>query len=133
MYPKHTFRPRRSSFYLVLAYVEITKAAISRCTQISCTAWWEIQTIGFVNQCQYPPNKNRGRKVKREVNLKMAEEITAGGESSWSHVDCKPNKTPSLTDISLFFQTYSLCPRKQLAMFSDFLIKGNYESTSHGE
>ena len=70
MYPKHTFRPRRSSFYLVLAYVEITKAAISRCTQISCTAWWEIQTIGFVNQCQYPPNKNRGRKVKREVNLK---------------------------------------------------------------
>ena len=63
----------------------------------------------------------------------MAEEITAGGESSWSHVDCKPNKTPSLTDISLFFQTYSLCPRKQLAMFSDFLIKGNYESTSHGE
>ena len=36
-----------------------------------------------VCKCQYPRHKNRSRKVEREVNLKMAEEIKAGGESSW--------------------------------------------------
>ncbi|RMX49995.1 hypothetical protein pdam_00016667, partial [Pocillopora damicornis] len=36
-----------------------------------------------VRKCQYPPHKNRRRKVEREVNLKMAEEIKVGGESSW--------------------------------------------------
>ena len=30
MYPKHTFRPRRRLFQLVLAGMDITKAAISR-------------------------------------------------------------------------------------------------------
>ena len=53
--------------------------------QISCTTW-------------YPPYKNRRRKVEREVNLKMAEEIKAGGESSWQG-DCKPNRTRTVTTI----------------------------------
>ena len=35
-----------------------------------------------VCKCQYPRHKNQRRKVEREVNLKMAEEIKAGGESS---------------------------------------------------
>ena len=45
-----------------------------------------------VRKCQYPPHKNRRRKVEREVNLRMAEEIKAGGESSWWQDDCKTNK-----------------------------------------
>ncbi|CAH3134066.1 unnamed protein product [Pocillopora meandrina] len=32
-----------------------------------------------VRKCQYPPHKNQRRKVEREVNLKMAEEIKVGG------------------------------------------------------
>ena len=36
-----------------------------------------------VRKCQYSPYKNRICKVEREVNLKMAEETNAGGESSW--------------------------------------------------
>ena len=40
------------------------------------------------------PYKNRRRKVEREVNLKIAEEIKAGGESS-----CKPNRTRTVTSI----------------------------------
>ncbi|RMX43121.1 hypothetical protein pdam_00006863 [Pocillopora damicornis] len=39
------------------------------------------------------------RKVEREVNLKMAEEIKAGGESSWWQGDCKPNRTRTVTAI----------------------------------
>ena len=42
----------------------------------------------------FPPHKNRRRKVEREVNLKIAEEIKAGGESS-----CKPNRTRTVTSI----------------------------------
>ena len=42
----------------------------------------------------FPPYKNRRRKVEREVNLKIAEEIKAGGESS-----CKPNRTRTVTII----------------------------------
>ena len=37
----------------------------------------------LVLKCQYPPHKSRRHKLEREVNLKMAEEIKAGGESSW--------------------------------------------------
>ena len=44
-----------------------------------------------VRKCQYPPHKNQRRKVEREVNLKMAEEIKVGGKSSWWQGDCKPN------------------------------------------
>ena len=52
-----------------------------------------------VRKCPYPPHKNRRRKVEREVNLKMAEEIKAGGESSWWQGDCKPNRTRTVTAI----------------------------------
>ena len=52
-----------------------------------------------VPKCQYPPHKNWRRKAEREVNLKMAEEIKAGGESSWWQGDCKPNRTRSVTAI----------------------------------
>ena len=45
--------------------------------QISCTTWCEIQTIGFVNASILLI------KIGREMNLQMAEEIKAGGESSW--------------------------------------------------
>ena len=33
------------------------------------------------------------------MNLKMAEEIKAGGESSWWQADCKPNRTRTVTAI----------------------------------
>ena len=33
------------------------------------------------------------------MNLKMAEEIKAGGESSWWQGDCKPNRTCTVTAI----------------------------------
>ena len=49
--------------------------------QISCTTWCEIQTFGFVN-ASILLIKNWRRKVEREVNLNIAEEIKAGGESS---------------------------------------------------
>ena len=35
----------------------------------------------------------------REVNLQMAEEIKAGGQSSWWQGDCKPNGTRTVTAI----------------------------------
>ena len=38
-------------------------------------------------------------KVEREVNLKMAEGIKVGGESSWCQGDCKPNRTRTVTAI----------------------------------
>ena len=53
----------------------------------------------LVRKCQYPPHKNRRPKVKRGVNLKMAKEIKAGGESSWLQGDCKPNRTRTVTAI----------------------------------
>ena len=62
--------------------------------QISCSTWCEIQTIGFVNAIILSQ-----RKVEREVNLKMAEEIKVGGESSWCQGDCKPNRTRTVTAI----------------------------------
>ena len=66
--------------------------------QISCTTWCVIQTFGFLN-ARVPPHKNRRRKAEREVNLKMAEEVKAGGESSWWQGDCKPNRTRTVTAI----------------------------------
>ena len=62
--------------------------------QISCSTWCEIQTIGFVNAIILSQ-----RKVEREVNLKMAEEIKVGGESSWCPGDCKPDRTRTVTAI----------------------------------
>ena len=89
MYPKHAFRLRRSLFYSVLAYLEITKVAISRyASNILRNLVWKSETY-----------KNQRRKVEREVNLKMAEEIKAGGESSWWQGDCKPNRTRTVTAI----------------------------------
>ena len=38
-------------------------------------------------------------RVEREVNLKMAEEIQAGGKSSWWQGDCEPNRTRTITVI----------------------------------
>ena len=35
----------------------------------------------------------------REVNVRMAEEIKAGGEFSWWQGDCKPNRTRTVTVI----------------------------------
>ena len=48
---------------------------------------------------RFRPNKNRRRKDQGEVNLKMAEEIKADGESSWWQGDCKPNRTRTVTAI----------------------------------
>ena len=66
--------------------------------QISCTTWCEIQTFGFVN-ASILLIKNWRRKVEREVNLNIAEEIKAGGESSWWQGDCQPNRTRTVTAI----------------------------------
>ena len=52
--------------------------------QISCTTWCEMLTFGR-------------RTVERGVNLKMAEEIKAGGESSQWHGDRKHNSTRTVT------------------------------------
>ena len=85
MYLKHAFRPKRSLFWLVLAYLEITKAAISRyASNIVHNLIWDLDLR--VRKCQCPPHKNRRRKVEGEVDLKMAEEIKAGGESSCGKV-----------------------------------------------
>ena len=50
-----------------------------------------IQTFGFVNASILLIKI--GDIKLREVNLKMAEEIKADGESSWWQGDCKPNRT----------------------------------------
>ena len=60
---------------------------------------WDSHLL--VRRCQYPPHKNRRHKVEREVNLKMAEEIKADGESSWWQGDYKPNRTHTVTVIRL--------------------------------
>ena len=46
-----------------------------------------------VYNCQYPPAGNQRRYVERGVNLEMAEEIKAGGKSSWWRGDFTPNGT----------------------------------------
>ena len=54
--------------------------------QISCTIWCEIQTFRFVNTSFLLIKIG-----EREMNLQMAEEIKAGGESFWwRQADCKP-------------------------------------------
>ena len=65
--------------------------------QISYTTWYEIQTFGFVNASILVIKI--GDVKLREVNLKMAEEIKAGGESSWWQGDCRPNRTYTVTAI----------------------------------
>ena len=77
---------------------EITKAAISRYASNIVHNLVRDSDLR-VRKCQYPPHKNRRRKVEREVNLRMAEEIKAGGESSWWQGDCKPNRTRTVTAI----------------------------------
>ena len=77
---------------------EITKAAISRYASNIVHNLVRDSDLR-VRKCQYPPHKNRRRKVEREVNLRMAEEIKAGGESSWWQGDCKPNRTCTVTAI----------------------------------
>ena len=98
MYPKQAFRSRRSLFQLILAYLEITKTAISLYASNILHNLASDSDLR-VRKCQYPPHKNRRRKVEREVNLKMAEEIKAGGESSWWQGDCKANRTRTVTAI----------------------------------
>ena len=66
-----------SSYWLIW---RLRRPRLQDMPQISCTTWSEIDLR--VRKCQYPPHKNRRRKVEREVNLKMAEEIKAGGWSS---------------------------------------------------
>ena len=81
-----------------MAYLEITKAAISRyASNIVHNLVWDLDPR--VRRCQYLPSKKRRRKVQGEVNLKMAEEIKADGESSWWQGDCKPNRTCTVTAI----------------------------------
>ena len=58
---------------------EITKAAISRYASNIVHNLVRDSDLR-VRKCQYPPHKNRRRKVEREVNLRMAEEIKAGGK-----------------------------------------------------
>ena len=63
----------------ILAYLEITKAAISLYASNllhNLVSDSDLQ----VRKCPYPPHKNRRPKVEREVNLEMGEEIKAGGE-----------------------------------------------------
>ena len=73
---------------LILARIGLfgdTKAAITRYTSnIVHNLVWDLDLR--ILKCQYPPYKNRRLKVEREVNLQMAEEIKAGGESSWWRV-----------------------------------------------
>ena len=84
-----------SAYWLIW---RVTKTAISRyASNIVHNLVWDSDLR--VRKCQYPPHKNRRRKVEREVNLKMAEEIKAGGESSWWQGDCKPNRTRTVTAI----------------------------------
>ena len=65
--------------------------------QISCTTWRQIQTFGFVNASILLIKI--GDVKLREVNLKMAEEIKAGGQSSWWQGDYKPNRTRTVIAI----------------------------------
>ena len=67
--------------------------------QISCTGWCVIQTFGIVS-ASIPSHKNRRRKVEIEVNLKIAEEIKARGESARWQSDCKPYRTHAVNVIS---------------------------------
>ena len=67
------------------AYWLIWRLRFHDVPQISCTTRCEIQTFGFVNASILLI------KIGREMNLQMAEEIKAGGESSWwRQGDCKP-------------------------------------------
>ena len=98
MYPQHAFRPRRSLFWRVLAYLETTKAAISRYTSnIVHNLVWDSDFR--VRKCQYPSHKNQRYKVETEVNLPMAEKSKACGESSWWQGDCRPNRMRTVTAI----------------------------------
>ena len=56
--------------------------------QISCKTWSETPTFGFVN-ASIVLIKSGDVKL-RGLNLKMAEDIKAGGESFWWQGDCKP-------------------------------------------
>ena len=88
---------RETSMYPIVSFWLIWRLRRPRfhdLPQISCSTWCEIQTFGFVNASILSQ-----RKVKREVNLKMAEEIKVGGESSWCQGDCKPNRTRNVTAI----------------------------------
>ena len=58
-----------------------------------------IQTFGIVS-ASIPSHKNRRRKVEIEVNLKIAEEIKARGESARWQSDCKPYRTHAVNVIS---------------------------------
>ena len=93
MYPKNAFRPRRSLFQLVLAYLEITKASISL---YASNIFHNLASDSDLRvcKCQYPPYKNWGRKVET-----LAEEIKAGGQSSWWQGDYKPNRTRTVIAI----------------------------------
>ena len=84
-----------SAYWLIW---RVTKTAISRyASNIVHNLVWDSDLR--VCKCQYPPHKNWRRKVERDVNLKMAEEIEAGDESSWWQGDCKPNRTSTVTAI----------------------------------
>ena len=88
---------RETSMYPIVSFWLIWRLRRPRfhdLPQISCSTWCEIQTFGFVNASILSQ-----RKVEREVNLKMAEEIKVGGESSWYQGDCKPNRTRNVTAI----------------------------------
>ena len=88
---------RETSMYPIVSFWLIWRLRRPRfhdLPQISCSTWCEIQTFGFVNASILSQ-----RKVEREVNLKMAEEIKVGGESSWCQGDCKPNRTRTVTAI----------------------------------
>ena len=75
----HCIPNMRLGYSDILAYLEITKAAISLYASNilhNLVSDSDLQ----VRKCLYPPHKNRRPKVEREVNLEMGEEIKAGGE-----------------------------------------------------
>ena len=95
---------REGQFFMTyIMTLAVSKAAISRyASNIVNDLVWDSDLR--VCKCQYPRHKNRRPKVKREVNLKMAEEIKAGGESSWWQGDCKPNRTRTVIAILNFWR-----------------------------
>ena len=69
--------PYYSSYWLIW---RLRRPRFHDMSQILCTTWCEIQTFGFVNGSILLVKIRRI--VEREINLKMAEEIKAGGGSS---------------------------------------------------
>ena len=65
-------------------------------------------------------------KVEREVNLKMAEGIKVGGESSWCQGDCKPNRIAYCNCYLRVGNKYGRRGRRALILTSVFLTDDSW-------